>query len=199
MEDNESGEPLQNENENETREARTKRILSDPLFIEKICVHVANGGGLPKYCQDVDIRYSDALKFIDADKQNRRVPYEAALKDRNEWEIESILAELRKIASIDIREAFNSQGGLKPIQDIPPDVARSIQSIKISEIWEMQGVGKDKEKVQIGEVKEVKFWDKIKSLELLGKKLAMFIERHDHKVGVTLEDLVAGEGEKAGG
>ena len=38
----------------------------------------------------------------------------------------------------------------------------------------------------------MKFWDKTKALELMGKHMALFIDRKETKLTVTLEDLVRG-------
>jgi phage terminase small subunit len=39
-------------------------------------------------------------------------------------------------------------------------------------------------------VRKVKFWDKVKGLELLGKHLKLFTEKVEHSGSLTLEQLV---------
>lgn len=88
-----------------------------------------------------------------------------------------ILGELLRLAKADISQAFDDKGNLKPIHEIPEDVRRAISSVEIFE--EFSGSGKTRE--YIGQTKKLKFWDKTKSLELLGKHLAIFTEKVDHR------------------
>ena len=50
---------------------------------------------------------------------------------------------------------------------------RTIAGIEVEELYEMQG----REKVYIGRVKKIKLIDKTKAIEMLGKKLDMFIDK----------------------
>jgi hypothetical protein len=45
------------------------------------------------------------------------------------------------------------------------------------------------------DVIEVKLWDKVKALDQAGRYHGLFVERHEHTVALTLEELVAGAGE----
>ena len=42
---------------------------------------------------------------------------------------------------------------------------------------------------------KLKLWDKPRALELLMRHFGSFVERHQHEVKITLEDLVAGSRE----
>lgn len=101
--------------------------------------------------------------------------------------VERVLQELTRMAWVDIGEAFDEQGVLKPIHDIPEDVRRAIVSIEVDELWE--GTGKDRE--QVGVTRKVRFADKKGSNELLGKYLKMFIDQIEHSASGTLADLLA--------
>ena len=81
-----------------------------------------------------------------------------------------VLLEIARLAFSDMRQAFNEDGVLKGVHEWPDDVAAAISSIKVVE-------NTDKDGTVIGQTKEVKFWDKPKNLELLGKHLRMFIDR----------------------
>lgn len=92
---------------------------------------------------------------------------------RLDLKADDVLLELLRIARVDLSQAYDRDGNLKPIHEIPEDVRRAIAGIEIDELWE--GHGKDKE--QVGITRKVKFWDKVKSLELLGKHLKLWVER----------------------
>lgn len=115
-----------------------------------------------------------------AEAQRRRL-------DRVEVKADEVLRELLRIATADLSEAYDEAGNLKPIHEIPKDVRRAIAGIKVFE--EFDGFGKDR--VKVGEVREVKFWDKPRSLELLGKHLKLFTDVVEHQGKLTLEQLVA--------
>lgn len=98
--------------------------------------------------------------------------------------VERVLAELKRMAWVDIGEAYNEDGSFKALKDMPEDVRRAIVSIEVDEIWEGSGA----DRVQVGVTKKVRFADKRGSNELLGKYLKMFVERHEF--GLT-DDLLA--------
>ena len=52
------------------------------------------------------------------------------------------------------------------------------------------------ERVWNGYIKKIKFWDKPRALELLGKNQKLFTEKVEHSGSVTLEQLVAGSHEE---
>lgn len=78
---------------------------------------------------------------------------------------ERILNALLNIAEFDPRKLFNKDGTLKKIHDMPDDVASAIATIESD----------DSE----GEVRKVRFSDKVRALELLGKHLKMFTDRNE--------------------
>lgn len=82
---------------------------------------------------------------------------------------EIVLAELLRLARADISLAYNENGDLKPIHEIPEDVRRAISGMEIY-VERIEGE-------EIGKIKKIRFWDKTKSLELLGKHLKLFTEK----------------------
>jgi phage terminase small subunit len=92
---------------------------------------------------------------------------------RVEVKVDDVVRELMRLASVDVMKAFDSKGRLLSLSRMPEDVRRAIQSIEVEELFE--GSGDDR--VQIGVLRKVKFWDKKGALELLGKHLQMFTER----------------------
>lgn len=79
-----------------------------------------------------------------------------------------ILKRLDDIADIDIGEAYDDNGRLLPIKEMPVHIRKAISSVKVYEDFI--------DSTKIGEIREVKFWDKLKSNELLGKHLKLFTD-----------------------
>lgn len=111
-----------------------------------------------------------------------------ARSQRTQITADIVLFELLRLAKVDIGQAFDEVGNLKPIQDIPEDVRRSIASIEVVE--EFEGKGADKE--QIGWTKKIRFWDKTKALELLGRYLRLWAGDApviNQQININLKDL----------
>lgn len=85
------------------------------------------------------------------------------IQERSGVTQERVLNALLAIAEFDPRRLFNKDGTLKKVHEIPDDVASAIVSLESD----------DSE----GEMKKVRFSDKVRALELLGKHLKMFTDR----------------------
>lgn len=101
-----------------------------------------------------------------------------------------VLRELAMIAFVDIRQAFDANGNLLPIKDLPENIARAVAGIDIRKLKTFNGGDED------GSRKEewthnLKLIDKKGGLELLGKHLKMFVERHsiDELAGFDIREI----------
>jgi hypothetical protein len=100
---------------------------------------------------------------------------------------DAVLTELARIGYSDPIGIFNeSDGTLKSLETMRPEVRRTIKSIKFEELFD----GPTGEKFVAGRVVEVKFWDKVKSLELMGKNQGLFVEKVELKVDESLAKTV---------
>lgn len=100
--------------------------------------------------------------------------------------IEDIVKELYKIGFSNVKDLYDESGKLKEISNIDTNVASVISSIKVQQRAGAMNLSLKKESkdtdldVDIQHldewVKEIKFCDKLKALELLGKYLGMFKE-----------------------
>jgi len=146
-----------------------------PEFLDKVCDHITSGGSLPNLCTGLNISYAKVTRWLYEDPA-RKQSYELALRDRNEWYVQSILDELRSIGLSDIRKAYDpTTGQLLDVSSMPADISKTIAAVESSEV---------------DGTKRIKLWDKLRALELLGKNLKMFKEQIEHTGTMTLEDLV---------
>jgi len=156
--------------------------LDDPSTLQTILDNVASGGSIITLCSTWGVNVGRIMRWIHSDPE-RDKQYKQALDDRNEYRIEAILRELDFLAHVDIRKAFNEDGSLRPLKDIPQDVAQALASIEY-----------DKE---TGAIHKVRFHDKIKSLELAGKNLGTFTDKveitHKKTLEVLLSEVVEAE------
>ena len=113
-----------------------------------------------------------------------------ALKDRRSQKLEisanTVLTELLRIATCDIAAAFDADGNLKPIHEIPEDVRKVIGSVETLEEFAGRGEGRQR----IGFTKKLKLWDKNKALDMLARHLGLF-EKDNKQQGLTLTDIMA--------
>jgi phage terminase small subunit len=88
---------------------------------------------------------------------------------RRELSVERVLAELVDIAFADLAEAFDAEGRLLPIKEMPARVRRAISGIDVEELSEYQRG----EKNPIGLLKKIRMNSKIAALDLLAKRLGI--------------------------
>jgi phage terminase small subunit len=112
--------------------------------------------------------------------------------DRNaKFEVQAVevVRELHRMLTADVNDAFDEDGNVKPLSDIPVDLRRTIAGFEVFE--EHQGKGAERE--YIGRTKKIKFWSKEKAAELLGRHLALFKDSLKLEAPAALVDaLTAG-------
>lgn len=154
-------------------------------FLEKILNHVCMGGTLPELCTLLDLPYFRVVRWVRSDKE-RSEQYQKSITDRTEWFMESILGELKAIAFLDPKDIFKDDGTIKDVSDMPIHARRAIMSL--DKVEEFEGSGRDK--TQIGWNNKIKFHNKEKALELLGKHFSMFVDKHEVSASIKLEDII---------
>lgn len=98
----------------------------------------------------------------------------------------TVILELLNIARVDIAQIYDEKGKLKPIHEIPENVRRAISGIETVENIDDGEL--------IGETKKIRFWDKNRALELLGKHLELFTDKIRHEMDLShksVEELQA--------
>ncbi len=102
---------------------------------------------------------------------------------RIEIDADIVLQEVAKLALANIKDLYDADGRLIPIQNLPRHVAAAISKIKVR----MEKDGEDANgNAQWAEIREVSFWDKKGSIELL--------MRHLNIMGVEKKELTMPEG-----
>lgn len=102
---------------------------------------------------------------------------ELILEQINKIKIEAqfVLTELLKAANVDIKDAYNKDGTLKNVHDMPEPLRKAIAEITTEELFD----GRGEDRKLIGYTKKIRLWDKTRALELLGKHLKMFADVHE--------------------
>lgn len=95
--------------------------------------------------------------------------------DRLKIKSDFVVRELLNIATANIADAYNVDGTLKAIEDMPEPIMKAIAFMKRVDLFDGQG----KERKKIGCNWCVRFYDRIRALELLGKHLKMFTDKHE--------------------
>jgi hypothetical protein len=157
------------------RGRRLRLILKAARTLDVILSHVCNGGSLISLCDTWNVRYSDVVAWIRADKA-REAAYDQAMRDRSEWTDEMILSEVRAACRFDIRRLYFPKGHLRaghliPIEELDAETARMIR--------------------EVDEDGKVKVYDRLKALELAGKNRKLYTDNVNHSGEVKLEDVLA--------
>lgn len=153
---------------------KTIAVTKDQEIMNSIIDHVSNGGSIIELCKIWQVSYSSVMRTIKAcDIFKQR--YSEALVERDEWAKERVLLEIRALSTFSIADALQTDGTFKKLTDMPPGL--------IAAIKEMDANG------------AIKFVDKLKALDLLGKQLALFTTKHEITGKLSLADLIAKAGE----
>lgn len=101
--------------------------------------------------------------------------------DRTKIDSDYVLNRLVEIDQMDVVDILQADGSLKPIQDWPKVWRQYIAGMDLAEMFE----GRGDEREMVGILKKIKWPDKLKNLELLGKHIdvSAFKENHDHRSG----------------
>lgn len=166
--------------------ANTPVVLEQPQIIETICQHVSMAGNLYDLCKMWHIDYYLLTQQIGANALWEQ-KMKAARQAGSDYLEERILGELKLMAFVDIRRAYDKSGSLLAMHDLPDDVAASISSVDVDDLF--SGFGKDREKV--GETKKVRLHSKQEAIKMLGDFRGMWKKADIGNLGKTLEDLIS--------
>jgi phage terminase small subunit len=132
-------------------------------------------------------RTAEKIGSENLQKPEIRGPIDEALSrraERVEVKTDDVLRELLRLAMVDIGQAYDAAGHLKPLHEMPEDVRRAIAGLESR----VDGEG--------ATILKVKFWDKTRGLEMLGRHLKMFTDKVEHSGAVTIETTLAAARER---
>lgn len=90
---------------------------------------------------------------------------------------QKVIAELARIAFSDIRNYYTGDNQLIPITDLDDDAAAALASLKIDELYNGE--------VTIGQMKEIKTYNKLDALEKLARHLGLYEKDNEQSKGAT--------------
>lgn len=99
---------------------------------------------------------------------------------------EKVLQEIAKMAFLDPRKLFASDGSLIPIHELDDHTAASVAGLEVNELFEGQG----EQKHAYGLCKKIKIADKGQNLERLGKHLKLFTDKVESTSEVIAKVIV---------
>lgn len=169
--------------------AFNRKAATPAETMQTIFDHLANGGHLFDLLDMWGCAYNDMLHWIVTDDDRRNL-YNSAMLTQTEFVKREVLDTLRKIARFDIRTLYDDKGALLHPKDWPKEAAWAVSGVDSQELFEWTGDKGDKARELVGYAKKVKLRDNLKAFEMIGKNLALFIERHEHTHKHTLEALV---------
>jgi phage terminase small subunit len=105
---------------------------------------------------------------------------------RLEITADSVLQEIAKIAFMDPRKFFNSDGSTKQVTELDDDTAMGLAGMEVIELFEGQG----EQKHVYGLLKKFRLADKGLNLERLGKHLKLFTDKAEITGQVTYARVV---------
>ncbi len=108
------------------------------------------------------------------------------------YDASEVVERVKEIAFIDPIEFENPDGTYKThLSQIRPEARRAIKKFKVKNIY---GTDPNGMKIVIGELIEVEVWDKLKSLEFLGREKDLFKEtkKVEHDVTKRMADTLLG-------
>lgn len=92
-----------------------------------------------------------------------------------------VLEEYAKVAFLDIRKYYTVDGALKSIHDLDDDAAGALAGVEVDDLYEGYG----EERMQVGQTKKIKTYDKVKALDSLGRHLGLFEKDNDQSKPVV--------------
>lgn len=108
---------------------------------------------------------------------------------RTQVDADYVLQRLVEIDQMDVLDILNDDMSVKPVSGWPPVWRQYLAGFDLSELFE----GRGDDRAMVGVLKKIKWPDKVRNLELLGKHVSInaFSERVDVNVNISLAARMA--------
>lgn len=120
-------------------------------------------------------RQEAARLLTNADVQAALITEIQKRNERVETDQDYVVNKLHEIAEMDVLDIFNDDLSLRPLHEWPKIWRQYLSGVDIAEMFE--GRGDDRE--MVGILKKIKWPDKVKNLELLGRHYGIFSDKLD--------------------
>ncbi|QFT84960.1 Terminase small subunit [Halomonas sp. THAF12] len=107
----------------------------------------------------------------------------AQRSERTKVDADYVLHRLVEIDQMDVADILADDGSILPIREWPMAWRRTLSGLDVSELWEHNGDTRE----QIGLLKKIKWPDKVKNLELLGKHVDVQAWRERQEISGELK------------
>lgn len=161
---------------------------------EAFCQHYVANGELKKDAA-IAAGYADKAAPFAATRLLKKEKIRARIRELGKERFERLcidkdrlIYEAYCIAKTSIEDVLDSAGFIKPLDEIPEEARRAIQSLEVDEIFAGRGI----ERTCIGHAKKLKLHDKKTALEFIAKMSGFLTQKIEHSGSVSLEQLVAG-------
>lgn len=131
--------------------------------------HISNGGSLLDISKLWGLSYIKLKRMIYAD-ESLTIQLKDAEVERDTYLKERIIQETSRMSTYNLKDIYNPDGTIKNVTEMPDSLTASIKEV------DSDG--------------SLKFHDKSKSLELLGKRLGLFVDRKEISGTITLEQAI---------
>ena len=133
--------------------------------VEEVLISYLSDFNISQTAQRMGMSSSSVRNIINTNR-NALDELQQARQLRAKVDADYVLSSLKELNETDIGDVFNDDGSLKPISDWSPVLRRGISSLSVKEQVDDGGA-------LVGRVVNVKLPDKLKTLELMGKHIAV--------------------------
>lgn len=112
----------------------------------------------------------------------------AAMKDRaerTEVDADYVLKRMIEIDQMDVMDIMDDAMSIKPVSQWPKCWRQYLSGFDLAEMFE----GRGDEREMVGILKKIKWPDKVKNLELLGRHFGMFKDKVEHSGEIKTPEL----------
>lgn len=129
---------------------------------------------------------SSAIRAIVKSNRKELDDLQKAREIRVKVDADYILSSLKELNEADISEVYNDNGSLKPLSEWPAVFRKGVRNLEVNERVDESGK-------LVGRAVKIKLPDKLKTLELMGKHVAVkaFSEQVDVVDTSTIASLIA--------